>query len=177
MILQLERQLLRMGLVRRPPLMGSWTRKFYVVLHQHPIVQHGYARRMKHVLVGAKPGSVENDVVCLPFSGRPGGIDQRRILPVNRRRLAIGIGSVLVRIKHLNLVQPHQEHAAITAILAFTGRGQRFGELDMQLTIAEGIAGRDVARTRDDLHIAVAHLPFCRPTIRTHPLRKIFAVK
>src|SRR2546422_4814458 len=34
-----------------------------IVLHQHPVVQHGNPRRVAHRAIGREPGAVEDDVV------------------------------------------------------------------------------------------------------------------
>ena len=74
---------------------------------------------------------VEEDVVGLPFAGRPAGVRQRRMLAVNPRRGAIGIGLVLVAIQDLNLILTHQENPAVAPTLTVAAGRSRLAEFQM----------------------------------------------
>src|SRR6267143_1339032 len=116
---------------------------------------------------------MEDDVVRLPLAWRPRGIDERGILAVDRACLAVGIGVVLIGIEHLELVYPHQEDAAVAALLPFALHGGRRGPLDVQLHVAEA-AGRDEhAGAGLYLDVAIPHGPFRGAAVFGAPLQEI----
>ena len=79
-------------------------RERHVILHQHAIVDHAHARRMRESSRCIEARPVKDDVVALPLARRSTRIHQRRVLAVDRRRLAIRVGRVVVRVEHLQLV-------------------------------------------------------------------------
>ena len=102
----------------------------------------------------------EQDVIALPHAGRARGVDQRRVLPIDRARVPVGIGHIVIAVQDLDLVPAHQEHAAVPASLAvpLDHLGRR--PLDVQVAVAECLLGLDAARARYDLHAPVAdHVP------------------
>src|SRR6266702_2047694 len=115
-ILQLQWTFVGTGLIRWTFAVCGRPGEFYIVLHEHSIVQHGHPSRTKQ-FAAAKSRSVKNNVVSLPLRRRTRSIHQWRILPVDRRGLPIRISFVLVRVEHLNFVESHQEYAAVAALL------------------------------------------------------------
>ena len=67
---------------------------------------------------GVEPGAAEGDVVGLPLAGRARGVEQGRVLAVDRPGLAVGVGLGLVGVEHLDLELAHQEDAAVAPVLA-----------------------------------------------------------
>ena len=119
MVLQDQGQFLRVSPVygytpirRRAPDRG-------IVLYQDPVVDHGNPCRRNHTAAAAEDRCGKNDIVRLPFARRQAGIDQRGYLFVDRSRLAIAVGLMLVGIQHLNFIQPLEKDAAVASILAF----------------------------------------------------------
>ncbi len=99
----------------------------------------------------------EDDVVGLPFAWRTRRVHERRILPVHRRGLAVGIGLVLIAVEHLHLELSEEEHAAVAAPLAGALDLFRRGELHVELEVGELLLRFDHALGR--LQHAVLHRP------------------
>src|SRR5580704_15659839 len=78
---------------------------------------------------------------------------------------------------------PHQNDAAIPALLPHTGRirASRGHPFDMELNIAEFLFGHQTASSPHHFDVSVFDLPawqgYCAAPPRTVPLRQIFAVK
>src|SRR5574341_250250 len=89
------------------------------------------------------------------LGGRPAGVHEWRVLTVDRRGLAVRVRRILVGIEYLHLVSPHQEYAAVAALLPFAARRHRRHPFDVQLAVAEPLARPDVATARGDLGVAV----------------------
>src|SRR6266513_4567301 len=121
--------------------------------------------------------ATEDDVVLLPLPWSPCWIHERRILTVDRSRLPIGIGVVLVRIEHLQLIYPHQEDSTVPALLAFAFHHRRRGPLDVQLHVAKTARRLDHAGARLYFHVAVLHGPLGRGAVLRPPLRQVFPVE
>ena len=121
------------------------------MLHDDAVVEHG------HEGWGGKLGAVvarrlEDDVVDVPCAGRHAGVHQRRVLAVDCRRQAVGVGGIAEAVQHLHFVQAQQEDAAVAATLAVRRDLRRRAPLHMQLATAERFAGVDVAAARFHLH-------------------------
>ena len=117
-------------------------------------MEDGDPRRFLQLAGGVEPGAAEGDVVRLPLAGRARGVEQGRILAVDRAGLAVGVGVGLVRVQHLDLELAHQEDAAVAAILALTlGRARR-GPLDVELDVAPFEAAVRAFRTQCDQAVA-----------------------
>src|SRR3954469_10457349 len=102
MVLQGKRQLRSMWFVGRAYAVRGGPGEFHVVLYQHAVVQDRRSCRANQLAVARKARSVEDNVVSLPLSRRSRRIHQRWVLSVNRRRLPVGIGPVLIRIENLD---------------------------------------------------------------------------
>src|SRR5690606_27903853 len=115
-----------------------------VVLHQHAVVQHGDARGGEQPATFGEARRLPDDVVGLPGARHARGVHQRDGLLVDRGRLAVRIGGVVVAVEHLQFVQLLQEYAAVAAVLAVepAGPGRRT-PLDVQLDVAEALPGTD----------------------------------
>src|SRR5467141_1798411 len=111
-VLQSERQFVGMRFVGRTLAVRCRPGRFNIVLREHAVVQHRYASGAEQFPVFVETGAVKNDVIGLPLAGRARSVDERWILAVDGRRLAIGVGFVFVGIEHLNFVQSHQENAS-----------------------------------------------------------------
>src|SRR2546426_8204883 len=116
-VLQQQRQFPGMRLVGRARHIRGGPGERDIVLHQYPVMQRGDVRGTQQFAGGIKAGPVKNDFVGLPLARRQTGVDQRRILSVNRSGLSVGVGLVLIGIQNLELVFAHQIHAAVTALL------------------------------------------------------------
>src|SRR6266576_2588920 len=121
--------------------------------------------------------AMEDDVIRLPLTRRPRGIDEWRILPVDGTGLAVRVRVVLVGIEHLQLIDPHEKDAAVAALLAFTLWRSRRAPLDVQLHVAEAACRDEHAGVRFDLDVAVFDDPFRRGAVLRAPLRKVRAVE
>ena len=82
-------------------------------------------------------GAVEDDVVGLPLARRARGVDQRRVLAVDRAAPAVGVGRVLIAVEDLDLVAAEEEDAAVAAALAVAFDVLGRGELEVELEVAE----------------------------------------
>src|SRR6185312_17551740 len=100
-----------------------------VVLHDNAVLKDGYVSGDGLLPLPISRG-VKDDVIRLPLARRAADVRLRRVLPVNRPALPVGVGGVLVTVEHLNFENAHQEHAAVPAALAFAARGRRLGPLD-----------------------------------------------
>ena len=106
-----------------------------------------------------KRGASKTMSYRLPFARTPRGIDEWRPLSVDRASLAVGVGGILERVEHLNLVLALEKDAAVTAVLAGAADDGRGGPLHVQLHVAKRVLRREVAGVRHDLDITVLHLP------------------
>ncbi len=162
---------------REAGLVGRRPGQHDIVLDQDAVVEDRHPRRPEQlsVLVEARP--VEDDVVGLPLAGLAAGVDERRVLAVERRPSTVGIGLVVVAVEDLDLVDVHQEDAAVAPVLAFAldhGRGR---PLDMELAVAEPLLRPDrrpswprppYIRSRPSIWRARP----CRPPSGTGPCRR-----
>src|SRR5579871_5342861 len=129
-----------------------------MVVDDKAVVQHGHIRRADQGLsLEARAGP--EDVVALPLARLAAGVDERRILPVDRGRGAVRIGEVIVTVQHLDLIASHQEHAAVTPSLALALDDRWGGPLQVDLAVPELLAGLDISRAGNHLHVAVLDLP------------------
>src|SRR5579872_7502972 len=78
-----------------------------VVLNQHAVLKGGDVGGDCKFPVLKTPGA-ENDVKILPVAGVPGGVDERRVLAVNRSRCAIRVDQVQAAFKDLEFVKTLQ---------------------------------------------------------------------
>jgi len=175
-VLQFQRQFAR-GLLVRLVITIRQTDEGDVVLNQHAVMQNRESCRADEFPCWVKSRLVENDVVGLPLAGRPAGIDQGRRIPVDCRGLPIRIGLVLVGIKYLDFIETHQVYPTIPAILVLAVRRAGSGPLDVELAIAEGLLGPDVASVRNYLEITLLDFPLGRPALERFPAGQIFAVE
>src|SRR5687767_414977 len=131
------------------------------MMDHHPVMDHCCIGRLDKLAV-LEARRLEDDVVTLPLARFARCIHHGRILAVNRRRLAIGIGRIVPGIENLDLVAAHQKNAAIGAPLSRAARNRWRGPLDMILRVAEFLPGEDLARSAYDFHVAVLDLPTWR---------------
>ena len=66
----------------------------------------------------------------------------------------------MIRVEHLDLVQPHDQDAAVAAALAGAFDLRRRGPLDVKLDVAELVARHQRAGARADFEVAVLDRPF-----------------
>src|SRR6185437_4040283 len=140
-ILQRQRQCVRMRLVRRTLAERRRSSEHDVVLHQHAIVEYRHTRRARHTAAAGEARTMKDNVIRLPFAGLATGVHQRRILAEERCRLTVRIRAIVVRVEHLYLVQPHEKHAAVAALLSLAVRRRVRFPLAVQLTVAEPLSG------------------------------------
>src|SRR5712691_10950937 len=113
---------------------------------------------------------MENDIIRLPLAGRPRGIDERRVLAVNRACLPVGIRVVLIGIEDLQLVDPHQEYAAVSALLALALCRRRGPPIDVAPHVAEAAGRHEHACAGFYLDVVVPHSPLRRAAVFATPL-------
>src|SRR5712692_8814358 len=106
-VLKRQRQLGRVSTVGRPLLVLGRTHEGDVVLNEDAVVQDCDERGLEQLAVFVKARPVEDDVVGLPLARRTAGVDQGRVLPVDRRGLPVRVGLTFVGIKDLNFIQAH----------------------------------------------------------------------
>ncbi len=78
-----------------------------MVLNEDAVVQGCDERGLEQLAVFVKPRPVEDDVVGLPLARRTAGVDPGRVLPVDRRGLAVRVGLTFVGIKDLDFIEAH----------------------------------------------------------------------
>ena len=130
-----------------------------VVLDQRAVVQHRESRGADDLPCRVKSRTMENNVVALPLAGRPARIDQGRILAVDRRGLPVRVGFALIGVKYLDSIEAHQVNPTIAAVLISAVRRVGSGPLDVELAVAKGLLGFDVASARSYLEITVSNFP------------------
>ena len=92
------------------------------------------------------------------------------MLLVNRARLSVVVGLIVVGVENLDFVAFHEKNAAVSAVLSLALRYCRCSPLDVELDIAEPVARRDVAGTKGDFHVSVPDLPFGRTSVTATPM-------
>jgi hypothetical protein len=177
MILQAQRQFVWPCLVRRTRLMRRRPGQFHIVLNQHAVVKRRYSRRLQQFSCRIKSRPVKHNRVRLPLSRRTRRIHQRRILPIHRCRRSIRIRLALIRIQYLHLIQIHQEHPAVSAVLILAFRRRWFHEFQVQLAIAKSLLRLNVPGLLHDFKVSISNFPFCRSFILGLPLRQILPIK
>ena len=142
-----------------------------------PLKKDRQAGRLQELARVVKPRPAKGDIIALPLAGRPGGVEQRWILPVNGPDLAVGVGVGLVRIDDLDLELAHQKDAAVASILALADRRSGHCPLDVQLNIAELRLCLDGPSTRNDFQVPILHHPARGPALRGLPGIQFRSVK
>ena len=85
--------------------MPSGAQEGGMVVHHDPVVQDRREGRTDQ-LVTAEPGHDPDDVVALPRPRRSAGVDERRVLAVDRGGGAVRVGGVLVPVEDLDFIEP-----------------------------------------------------------------------
>ena len=108
-----------------------------MIENQHAVVDCGDVGRRLEQPIGTKSWTSPKNVVAVPFARRSHDVDHRGRLFVDRARLAVEVGFVVIRIEYLNFVDAHQKQAAVATALALAvGRcGSR--PFDVDLAVAE----------------------------------------
>src|SRR6185503_9426692 len=83
-----------MLLVRRPLHVRRRSAQYRVVLNQHAVVNQRDARGRRDLARRVDVRAMKDDVVRLPFAGRTHRVHERRILAVDRARVAFGATSI-----------------------------------------------------------------------------------
>ena len=94
MVLELQRAFVREGMVLAAALVSAAALQRRGILQDHAVEQHGEAPAVEHFAV-LENGAAENNVVNLPLAGRAAGVDDGRVVPIQRRSLAVGIVGIL----------------------------------------------------------------------------------
>src|SRR5258707_15765944 len=76
MVLQPERQLVRVRRVRRPRLVRGGPAQLAVVLDEHAVEKDGHARRRENLARGVEARGAEHDILGLPLAGRTRGVHE-----------------------------------------------------------------------------------------------------
>ena len=95
MILQRHRQLGRVRFVVRRLVVRRDAHHLDVILREHAVVEDGEIRALEQLAVAVEHRGVEHDVVGLPLARLAARVHERRVLLVDRRRLAVEVGLVL----------------------------------------------------------------------------------
>src|SRR5262245_35022192 len=96
MILQNDRPFAVLSVGRKDWFVSGPAEYFRMILDQDAVVQRGERRFLLDIAAVAEDRRVINDVVGLPFAGFAAGVDQRRVLLINRAGLAVEVGLVVV---------------------------------------------------------------------------------
>src|ERR1700682_2050327 len=148
-----------------------------VVLDQRSVVQNRNACALDGLPLLVESRRPEKDVVSLPLAGRARCVHQWSVLFVDRSGLPMEVGFVAVRVEYLDLVVTHEENAAIPALLSFAFDGCRGCPLDVELTVAERLRGKDVARPWRYFYVTISHLPLRRASITAAPTGEALSIE
>lgn len=156
---------------------ARWSNGFAGFLNQYAIVKNREPGQGLALAIRTEAGSAENDIEGLPFAWFAAGIDQRRVLSVNRSSAAVRVGGVLIAVQNLDFKCSHQEYTTISSPLprpfyCFWGC-----EFDMQLAITETLFGNQKAAIGYRLHRSVLNLPPGLLAISVLPVGKILSVE
>src|SRR4051812_28276521 len=116
--------------------MGRGAGQNGVVLYENTVVHDRHARGRRDPARGVESRAMKDDVVGLPLAGRPARVHERRVLPVDRRGVAVSVRDIVIRVEYLNLVSAHQKHAAVAALLPIALWRRRRAPLDVKLYVA-----------------------------------------
>src|SRR6266567_841146 len=142
-----------------------------MVLDQNAVVQDGDGRRLQKLACAIEPWRMIDDVISLPFARPAAGVDQRRLLLIDRCRLPVVVGLVIKGIEHLNLVTLLQINPAVATALALAFDLCRRRPFHVQLAVSEGLPGGNTPGAVDRCH-ALLYLPPGRAAVfLTLPLR------
>src|SRR5205823_9096800 len=95
MVLKPEGQLLRCGLIRGALHMRGGAHDADVVLGEHAVVEHSDVSRTREFARLVETRAMKDDVVGLPLARRTAGVDEWRVLSVDRGGLSVGVGFAL----------------------------------------------------------------------------------
>src|SRR5262245_553746 len=101
---------------------------------------------------------MENNIVSLPFTRLAAGIDKWGVMSIERPTLAVCVSFVLIGIKHLDLIAPHEINPTIAPSLSLPFHDGWRSPLDVQLAIAEFFL-RENAALRSGLHHPAFQFP------------------
>lgn len=96
MILQGYRSLAVLCICRKDVLVSGRAEDFRVILDQDAVLQRGHRGFLLDSAVVSEDRRVVDDVVRLPFAGFATGVDQRRVLFINRAGLTVEVGLVVI---------------------------------------------------------------------------------
>src|SRR6516165_8540745 len=145
-----------MSLVRRSLEPTRRPGQFNMVLHQYAVQKDSDANWRQHLSRSVEPGCGVNDVVGLPGPGRSSGVDQRRVLAVNRTRASIGVSLTLKRIQNLDFIAIHaKENSTVSPTLSLTMRGSWSCPFHVELAVTKILQCANVAAASDAFHVVV----------------------
>ena len=161
MVLQLNRRRGADQIVPWKSATAGLTNVFSRVVQEDAVVNDGYERGAGQFSIKRKLGGLKQNVIDLPFAWLAARVDHGRILAVQGTRLPVGIGSIVVRIQHLNFEFTHEVNAAIAASLAVAFG--LCGRLPFDVKLAGTKVVDRVERTGSwgDFEVAVFNLPLC----------------
>ncbi len=144
---------------------------------QHAVVEHDHGGGACERPIRAEARGGECHVVVLPLAGCAGRVHHRDVLLVDRARLPVGVGAVVVRIEDLEFVALHEVDATVAPTLAVARDLRRRAPLDVELKVAESTARPDVAGPGHDGHGATLDAPSRGTAVLRAPRREIAAVE
>ena len=141
-------------------------------------MKNGRSRRLGQLFT-IKSRGFENNVVDVPLPRRFGHVDLWGKLAIDRCRLAVSIGIVVIAIENLNLVFAHDDDAAVSAALRIAFDYFWSGPFDVHLHVAEFLASHNGTTSTDRFEESIPDFPGCRFILPTSsfPLRQILSVK
>ena len=177
MILEHERFLWIVFLIRLESDIGGGPLELDVILNEYAIMNDRHVTWCHHGPILGKAGSAEENVVALPLTWFAARVDERDVLLVNARGLAVRISRIVVRVQDLNLVPSLEKDSAIRATLSFAFDLCGSAPLDVKLAIAEGALRLDVPGRLDHGKSVFGDFPFRRAPIRVLPFGEILPVE
>ena len=126
------------GSVRRKGFASCCTEKFSLVVDHHTVPEQCYECRFDYRF-SVELWCFENEIEGIPFPFRHGWIYHRRIHSIDSTCAAIRIGCIIITRKNLYLILPHEDDAAIAALLPNSVRivNWRNHPFDMKLNVSE----------------------------------------
>ncbi|MNY45975.1 hypothetical protein D3C86_1811150 [compost metagenome] len=116
-----------------------------MVLNQYTVVDHGNVWRDAHLAVFVEMRCGVNHIVSLPFARAHGRVYEGHCLLVDRASLTVRISRVVVAVEYLQFVNALHENTAVTTALSVSVYFGGCSPFDVQLVVAEGLFGLDVA--------------------------------
>ena len=130
-----------------------------MIVNQDAVLKDGDVGGPDQFMILIPTRALKDDIVALPITGDFANVNQGQCLAINRSALAVGVGRVIIAIKHLDFEYSVKENAAVATFLTVTDDVCRFRPFDVQLKIAEFFLGVDIAAFRHAFHVIAMNYP------------------